>query len=96
MKHTPGPWIIARYNYDKALCTIETAERGKDIPTMGNHIADVLAAGIESSNACLIAAAPELLEALKDLVSLYKILCGSDPAFVQKARAAITRAEGGK
>ena len=40
------------------------------------------------------AAAPDLLDVLKDLTALYESSPGRDPSFVEKARAAIAKATG--
>ena len=50
--------------------------------------------GTRMANGALIAAAPDLLEALKDLTSLYFSSPGVDVHFIKKARAAIDKAEG--
>jgi hypothetical protein len=47
-----------------------------------------------AANARLIAAAPDLLEALKDMVDLVELLCPFDGPQQRKARAAIARATG--
>lgn len=57
MKHTPGPWEIdTTLHEEDPITIIETIH--------GRTIAEVIEWG-ESNNARLIAAAPELLEALK-------------------------------
>ena len=90
-KHTPGPWQIDWY-----ICR----EKGKELWRVprsigpacadhdhwaGNHIT------VDAADAHLIAAAPELLEALQDMVSDHASLSDATLAF---ARAAITKATG--
>lgn len=86
-KHTPGPWSIS---YE-----CEHAKHGQfSIETNDSFIALVDAGLIaQQANARLIAAAPELLEALKLLVD------DSHPEFIpsykwKQARAAIAKAIG--
>ena len=57
---------------------------------------DALLEQLESAraNTRLIAAAPDLLEALKDMVDLVELLCPFDGPQQRKARAAIARATG--
>jgi hypothetical protein len=89
VKHTPGPWFNVADSYIHA-----------DYPNKnGQHIATVWANGGEKetvANAHLIAAAPELLEAL-----LYFVLHGKDvvayvasPEAYEKMTAAIAKATG--
>ena len=55
-----------------------------DLQPMGGH------------NACLIAAAPELLEALLALLNVSEELCGLELKEMKKAHAAIAKAIGNK
>lgn len=77
-KHTPGPWIIADDG------TIEAKHLGR----VGflTHAAP--------ADAALIAAAPEMYEALKGI--LYEFPDDAEDPFIglQSARAAIAKAEG--
>lgn len=82
-KHTPGPWCVA---IEDNTPVIKNAD--------GFHITHTIDdAGYESTgktmfdNARLIAAAPELLEALEDLVNN-----GIGTQAVNRARAAIAKA----
>jgi hypothetical protein len=93
-QHTPGPWRIYDASDDCHIKILGTYPKPSRI---GNaHVADVLG----HSNANLIAAAPELLEALEDVCNqsdAYREATGSErsrPAekVYQKARAAIARA----
>lgn len=98
-KHTPGPWRYEgaevwatapmRFNLTTAgtpmiatLCRHEDAEGGFPV----------------EANARLIAAAPELLEALTGLVAAYEALgeaVGRDGSWHSHALAAISKATGG-
>lgn len=68
-KHTPGPWEIERYSYG----LIQIVGDLKVISDDEEHFTTVveqISATNEESNARLIAAAPELLEALVALVKI--------------------------
>lgn len=77
--HTPGPWTRI----------------GNSVGVANFEIATVWDVGLHNqlSNALLIAAAPELLDALKTLI---KVTAHLDPcqATLEKARAAIAKATG--
>jgi len=78
-KHTPGPWI----------------EVGRYIETEGHIICEMFSAGSREerdANQRLIAAAPDLLEALKDVMERLVDRHEADESAV-KARAAIAKAE---
>lgn len=90
-KHTPGPWVIGKNG------TAVTTKHGGYIATAdtGTNVE------IDESNARLIAAAPEMLEALKLVHSLH---CGDIYDFkapqtmheiIERVVAAITKAIGG-
>ena len=98
MKHTPGPWIVDSGPYNE--------QTGKYPPVITNECRDICT--VESyfpdagANAHLIAAAPELLEALKKIASYQSggIIKEGTPEFdrnimIHIARAAIARAESG-
>lgn len=79
-KHTPGPWHIDDASYGQIVCS-----RTSDVAVVRNT------GGLpHHGNARLIAAAPELLEALK---AVLLIADRKHDAF-DAARAAITKAEG--
>lgn len=98
-KHTPGPWIVVDEDYGQVIRGAEV-ERGQDGAkfqwrdyvgtTWGSRSV------VTEANARLIAAAPELLEALIDLRSLYDTDegCRSTPEYIA-ASAAIAKATGG-
>ena len=92
--HTPGPWKLSR-TVDGFLAV--AGPRGRNVCSVG---ADELFPDI-IHNAHLIAAAPDLLEALKELVELPKRLDITGIAYItaianaeEKAREAIATAEG--
>ena len=101
-KHTPGPWTIdPRYVNEPVQevygpdCVVGDARAGF-VPQ--NDRERKLAGEVAHANARLIAAAPELLEALRELAALVDAIRSGDyqpDSFTtQPARAAIARAEG--
>jgi hypothetical protein len=94
-KHTEGPWSITGVSEND----YEYAEIGTENQTIAvtlspnNDMKDPELA----ANALLIAAAPELLEALKDVELHWQEVqeaCGEDCEVRQQVRAAIAKAEG--
>ena len=81
-KHTPGPWEYRGHAW------VQTAD-DKKIP-----IANFNFYAATEANARLIAAAPELLEASKEMLQLIDTICRVEGATVRKARAAIAKATG--
>ncbi len=86
--HTPGPWRYmsgthSLYDGDGRAVALVYGPRGIDCSR-------------RDANARIIAAAPELLEALKEMLSAWD----EDPAYgaasADKARAAIAKATGGE
>lgn len=93
--HTPGPWQRLRTVSDKiVIISDHPAASYFHIAEMGTHDGDEVA----QENARLIAAAPELLEALKGIIEGGNLDHGTywqvDVSDIDKARAAITKAEG--
>jgi hypothetical protein len=92
-KHTPGPWQIAIGRYILAKvgpprherCTLEIAVMSKDDDWEEE----------QQANARLITSAPDLLDALKELVAKAE-QTGCVGAYWDTARAAILKAEGGQ
>lgn len=95
-KHTPGPWTIQTVRTSSGIChkvgpfpwkegLMNHACIYADYPGQGAAEAELLA------NANLIAAAPDLIEALRGVVAV------ADRKTIEfdRARAAIARAEGG-
>ncbi|KJJ61529.1 hypothetical protein RT21_20025 [Pseudomonas sp. 10B238] len=94
--HTPGPWIVDGSDISPAndvglgICAISPVDLGG---------AKVWHHGVETyANAHLIAAAPELLEALTELADLVEAIISGEYApdsfTTQPARAAIAKARG--
>lgn len=81
-KHTPGPWTL--------LGTKSAAVRS------GDTLIASVATGSKSPDACLIAAAPELLEALINCSRRFDKYDEQDaPELVANVRSAIAKATGG-
>lgn len=87
MKHTKGPWLV----------------KGNYIETQDEYPVALIELGLGSiqkvqANARLIAAAPELLEALKNMYEMYRVLASKDhtqdDSLMFNARQAIRKAEG--
>ena len=86
MKHTPGPWRTFIWNEfagEAVINHVIVITDNKDIARFSRATDEVMA------NARLIAAAPELLAALQELVAVV----GHDH-LTAEARAAITKATG--
>jgi hypothetical protein len=89
-KFTPGPWEIG---HDYLIQTVATD--GWEIAEIRQDTGDF------EANARLIAAAPDLLEALEGMVSIYAVstgvnsmACQVEQQLTAMARAAIARAQG--
>ena len=87
-KHTPGPW--------RAL---ESKSSQHQVWKGDDHIASAWGTDVpgdeQLANARLIAAAPELLDALKRIVSVASVeLTGRRDDVLEQARAAIAKATG--
>lgn len=89
-KHTPGPWWVDAKSFGGVETFTVRNEAGKEVAS-GQHIATR-----RKADARLIAAAPELLEALRGL--LHKLDIPQQAmglaADIYRARAAIAKAEG--
>ena len=96
-QHTPGPWKIERIG----VGDIEENDSRWMVTGRGRIIADPGADKIGRANARLIAAAPEMLEALRHIARMD--LTGNDVEHIATlgrglqiaARRAIAKAEGG-
>ena len=88
-KHTPGPWeidseqpsTVKKFTHGNRL-SIATVHGGYGEKTR------------RTANARLIAAAPEMLEALEDALNLIDTITPFEGDTVRKARAAIAKARG--
>jgi len=89
MKHTPGPWTPIFIEIDNGW-QIVPPEAFKD----GQRwFADSIASSVRSCDVNLIAAAPDLLSLLKELIDIEDPRPG-DWAWADKVFAAIAKAEG--
>jgi len=93
-KHTPGPWVVYDDSNDGKTNRIEIAARGKTVARIYHSVP-----AEDLPNARLIAAAPDLLDALKNIVNLWDHHASAHgdgtifPLHVA-ARTAIAKAEG--
>lgn len=97
-KHTPGRWWVSGADDDEVHCRIFAQDMGQNVHislVKPPHVGGIIPAEQLKANARLIAAAPELLEALKELADLYDTDegCRSLPEYIA-ARAAIAKAIG--
>ena len=85
-KHTPGPWRIESGPYYRAIRV--DFEVIADMRQIGRSF--------NESNARLIAAAPDLLDALENVIESWGLglLPHEDSEALDQARAAITKAKG--
>ena len=95
--HTPGPWRVIggglHIASDNAPGHVIVCRTGR-LGMVGDEPKQTLARW--EADAHLIAAAPDLLEALEEFLKAYDSdeLFGDDPSEVEKARAAIAKAKG--
>lgn len=87
-KHTPGPWEIVDNMRDPDGFAIYAPNEDYQLDRIGRCF--------NKFNAHLIAAAPDLLEALVDLYQSIDGCCDLTPEVMAKARAAIAKATGVK
>lgn len=90
-KHTPGPWVVSRRDPARfQVATVELFGIYSRHPESGG--AEV---GEPEADARLIAAAPQLLEALEDLLGQVKAFCeqyGEADFETAKSSAAVAKA----
>ena len=87
MKHTPGPWAVYDDSNDGKTNRIEIAARGKTVACIYHSVPEE-----DLPNARLIAAAPEMLEALCSIMLCEFNSMSSRQEMVRIARAAIAKA----
>jgi hypothetical protein len=97
-KHTPGPWVVIPRGESsgKSVATIEPKPESMETTNYWT-VADVNGLRAEwEANLRLIAAAPELLEALQGVVAFWDSITMEDSVndLHIKARAAIVKATG--
>ncbi len=92
-KHTPGPWVVvgSRTKYVEARLVGSLMQ---EVAACGPTLADEGYGQQQEANARLIAAAPDLLEALKALLERYALAIGNEGIECYQARAAIAKATG--
>lgn len=102
-KHTPGPWSWSRYDFRDGFHGLYSGDTPVIYPQHENHGDDGDAwfstdedyygeTALREADAHLIAAAPDLLEALQELLPLWS--SGIDEPWVQRAHEAIAKATG--
>ena len=99
MSHTPGPWTaISDPLHFHSLTTIIAGNVVRGIPQVRIDVGGKADIGELEENARLIAAAPELLEALEELYHLIDDAHDGDRVFTfelaQKAKSVIAKARG--
>ncbi|MEY4720032.1 MAG: hypothetical protein RL563_2650 [Pseudomonadota bacterium] len=101
-KHTPGPWLVWNYDNDPRHVYVGPQAGGLCVAGVvacnphGIYTAETEVQGM--ANARLIAAAPELLNALREMEEFFRGEEHLDPAteeMFSRARAAIVKATGG-
>lgn len=92
-KHTPGPWIIEDITDDGQSVISAASKNWIDFARVW-VVTDESTDKEGEANARLIAAAPELLEALKDVMSAVELGWIPDGESMFNARAAIAKATG--
>ncbi len=102
-QHTPGPWEHAEagsWRNGKRISTEYFVRRPEDNVSIAADIIDPETSEPSEANAQLIAAAPELLEALKKLTAAFErtglklYSLSGQPTATDLAIAAIAKAEG--
>lgn len=85
--HTPGPWAVSGAGRHALV-------RGEDLTIVA--VRHRLEGDVHEANACLIAAAPDLLEALEQLLDDLDALAPAKPCIeaIEQAQAAIAKARG--
>lgn len=87
-KHTPGPWVESQTYSNKRFVAVKTAsglQAIAEIQSKPEHV---------NHDSRLIAAAPELLEALKVALIANELTTGLTEPELDQVRHAIAKAEG--
>ena len=97
--YTPGPWMLRTTPTSAGLCHIVSAADWRGAFIYGDGIRkgvdDALPKAQQlAANAILIAAAPDLLEALRLMVDLVELAVPFEGDTLRRARAAIAKATG--
>ena len=91
--YTPGPWFTDPNDATKVLKQFRSPKVRNETIAVTNRT--WMTESEKIGNGRLIAAAPQLLEALKEAVGLIEMAVPFEGSTVRKARAAIAKAEGG-
>ena len=89
-KHTPGPWKVANNSRSVLAGPVKINQQAG--PAAQCAAVEAKNEFTLRANARLIAAAPEMLEALTELVEWSKTSNGTSKQVVDKAKAAIAKA----
>lgn len=94
-KHTPGPWRVSA-----APLTPDVSTRWIEVYSVDpcDDVASVTGGNLKTAqaNARLIAAAPDLLAALEEILRIHSQAGGSIPGIGRAAREAIAKAGGAR
>ena len=95
-KYTQGPWRVVNYQDKHDVPRVVSDKGGIAVLCINRYLGEAGPSKQEQINAALIAAAPELLEALMDAIKDLEALSQWDnaSACARKARAAIAKATG--
>lgn len=96
-KYTQGPWRVVNYQDKNDVPRVVSDKGGIAVLCINRYIGETGPSKQEQTNAALIAAAPELLEALKDCEAALRLVereTGKSYAATIGARAAISKATG--
>lgn len=93
-KHTPGPWRLSETARDAVVCDdVSGHDTSDNVDYYEGHL--IAESIIGSANRLLIAAAPDLLEALEWMLHAHGAdVDGGESDVIDKARAAIAKATG--
>lgn len=95
-KHTPGPWRMHRHHKpisNQWIFQVVTDEEYGEI-VAGTCTNPQRPEDVREADAHLIAAAPDLLEALENCVDLIELISPIEGDEIRRARAAIAKARG--
>ena len=87
MKHTPAPW-------DTTIYADHSLQQEFHMVKIGDYAYMIGHRDLDKANARLIASAPELLDALKNLLAVMEGEGGTNTNAQETARQAIAKAEG--
>jgi hypothetical protein len=87
MKHTPAPW-------DTTIYADHSLQQEFHMVKIGDYAYMIGHRDLDKANARLIASAPELLDALKNLLAVMEGEGGTKANAQETARQAIAKAEG--